>query len=103
MMFKSPHQRFSKKAYLEIMACEISDGSPCHGTSEKISLGNDKVGFIAAEGMPYEPVIVPHLSTPFKRDLSYHSVGSNFYTPEERDKEITIQTLERIIKKIKSY
>jgi hypothetical protein len=47
--------------------------------------------------------IVPHLSTPFKRDLSYQSVRSKSYNAEERDKEIAIQTLEKIIKKIKSY
>jgi hypothetical protein len=47
--------------------------------------------------------IVPHLSTPFKRDLSYQSVRSKSYNAEERDKEIAIQTLEKIIKKIKTY
>lgn len=47
--------------------------------------------------------IVPHLSTPFKKDLSYQSVRSKSYNAEERDKEIAIQTLEKIIKKIKSY
>lgn len=47
--------------------------------------------------------IVPHLSTPFKKDLSYQSVRSKSYNAEERDKEIAIQTLEKIIKKIKTY
>ena len=47
--------------------------------------------------------IVPHLSSPFKKDLSYQSVRSKSYNAEERDKEIAIQTLEKIIKKIKSY
>jgi hypothetical protein len=47
--------------------------------------------------------IVPYLSTPFKKDLSYQSVRSKSYNAEERDKEIAIQTLEKIIKKIKSY
>ena len=47
--------------------------------------------------------IVPHLSTPFKKNLSYQSVRSKSYNAEERDKEIAIQTLEKIIKKIKSY
>ncbi|MDR6845577.1 hypothetical protein [Flavobacterium granuli] len=47
--------------------------------------------------------IVPHLSTPYKKDLSYQSVRSKSYNAEERDKEIAIQTLEKIIKKIKTY
>jgi hypothetical protein len=47
--------------------------------------------------------IVPHLSTPFKKDLSYQSVRSKSYNAEERDKEIAIQTLEKIIKKIRTY
>lgn len=47
--------------------------------------------------------IVPHLSTPFRKDLSYQSVRSKSYNAEERDKEIAIQTLEKIIKKIKTY
>lgn len=47
--------------------------------------------------------IVPHLSTPFKKDLSYQSVRSKSYNAEERDKLIAIQTLEKIIKKIKTY
>jgi hypothetical protein len=47
--------------------------------------------------------IVPHLSTPQKKDLSYESMRSKSYTVEERDKEIAIKTLERIIKHIKDY
>lgn len=47
--------------------------------------------------------IIPHLSTPYKMDLSYHSVRSKSYNAEDKDKEIAIETLEKIIKKIKSY
>lgn len=47
--------------------------------------------------------IVPHLSTPYKTELSYHSVRSKSYNAEDKDKEIAIETLEKIIKKIKSY
>lgn len=47
--------------------------------------------------------IVPHLSTPQKKELSYESMRSKSYTVEERDKEIAIKTLERIIKHIKDY
>ncbi|MBD0724763.1 hypothetical protein B6A10_06185 [Flavobacterium sp. L1I52] len=47
--------------------------------------------------------IVPHLSTPFKTELSYQSVRSKSYNAEDKDKEIAIETLEKIIQKIKSY
>lgn len=47
--------------------------------------------------------IVPHLSTPYKKDLSYDGMRSKSYAAEERDKQIAIQTLQRIIKKIEEY
>ncbi|MFW0736848.1 hypothetical protein [Flavobacterium sp. T12S277] len=47
--------------------------------------------------------IVPYLSTAFKKNLSYQSVRSKSYNAEDRDKDIAVQTLEKIIKKINSY
>lgn len=47
--------------------------------------------------------IVPHLSTPYKENLSYDSMRSKSYAAEERDKKIAIETLEKIIEKIKGY
>lgn len=47
--------------------------------------------------------IVPYLSTPNKDLLSYDSMRSKAYVAEDRDKEIAIDTLERMIKKIKEY
>ena len=47
--------------------------------------------------------IVPHLSTAFKRNLSYQSVRSKSYNAEDNDKTIAILTLEKMIKKIRSY
>ena len=47
--------------------------------------------------------IVPHLSTPHKEDLSFDGMRSKSYVAEDRDKQIAIETLERIIKKIKQY
>jgi hypothetical protein len=47
--------------------------------------------------------IVPHLSTPYKADLSYDGMRSKSYVAEDRDKQIAIEALERIIKKIKDY
>jgi hypothetical protein len=47
--------------------------------------------------------IVPHLSTPFKENLSFDSMRTKSYTAEERDKEIAIGILEKIIGKIREY
>ncbi|KIA95601.1 MULTISPECIES: hypothetical protein [unclassified Flavobacterium] len=47
--------------------------------------------------------IVPFLSTPNKVNLSYDAMRSKAYVAEERDKEIAIETLERMIKQIKEY
>ncbi|MDX9880563.1 MAG: hypothetical protein RBS73_00765 [Prolixibacteraceae bacterium] len=48
-------------------------------------------------------IIVPYLSTPYKEDLSYDGMRSKSYVAEERDKQIAIETLERIIKKIEEF
>ncbi|WP_281309956.1 hypothetical protein [Flavobacterium flavigenum] len=48
-------------------------------------------------------MIVPFLSTANKSTLSYDSMRSKAYSIEERDKEIAIETLQKIIKKIKEY
>ncbi|CAA9197237.1 hypothetical protein FLA105534_01533 [Flavobacterium bizetiae] len=47
--------------------------------------------------------IVPYLSSSQKKDLSYNSMRSKSYTPEDRDKEIAIKTLKRIIKHIEEF
>jgi len=47
--------------------------------------------------------IVPYLSTAFKTELSYQSVRSKSYNPEQSDKNVAIRTLEKMIKKIESY
>ncbi len=47
--------------------------------------------------------IVPHLSTPYQDNISYDSMRSKSYAAETRDKEIVVQTLEQMIKKIKEY
>jgi hypothetical protein len=84
------------------------------GNKVECSLSTDQIGLIlrasdesrivkAKSMSEVFKTIVPHLSTPFKKDLSYHSVRSKSYNAEERDKEIAIQTLEKIIKKIRSY
>ncbi len=47
--------------------------------------------------------IAPYLSTRWKIDISWDTVRSSSGRPEVRDKEIAIQTLEKMIDKIKGY
>ena len=47
--------------------------------------------------------IVPHISTKQTRDLSYESVRTKSYDAEDRDKEITILILRKMIEKISDY
>jgi hypothetical protein len=46
--------------------------------------------------------IIPHLSTPHRTDLSWESMRSSSYHPEENDKQIVISVLEDLIKRIKN-
>jgi len=79
----------------------------CILSSDQIGLilrASDESRIIRAKSMSQVfKTIIPHLSTPFKKDLSYQSVRSKSYNPEERDKEIAIEILEKIITKIQSY
>ena len=47
--------------------------------------------------------IAPHLSTPYKEDISHEAMRSKSYSAEERDRQIAIETLERIIQRIREY
>ncbi len=47
--------------------------------------------------------IVPHLSTLNRPNPSYKGMRTQAYVAEERDKEIAIETLHKIINKIKEY
>lgn len=105
----------------EIEAQDISsskkNGNPSHLADQnkiQCTLSSDQMGLILratdetrilkARSMSLIfKTIVPYLSTPFKRNLSYQSVRSKSYNPEEKDKEFVIKTLERIIKHIKEY
>lgn len=48
-------------------------------------------------------IIVPYLSTPHRSNLSIDGVRSKAYVAEQRDKDIIIGALEKVIKKIKEY
>lgn len=79
----------------------------CDLSADQIALilrAADESRIVKARSMNhFFKMIVPYLSTPFKKELSYQSVRSKSYNAEDRDKDIAIQTLERIIKKINSY
>jgi hypothetical protein len=47
--------------------------------------------------------IVPYLSTENRKDISWDSMRSNSYHPEESDKQIAIEALEKLINKIRDY
>jgi hypothetical protein len=47
--------------------------------------------------------IVPYLSTPYQENISYDSMRSKSYSAEIRDKEIVIETLQQMIKRINEY
>ncbi len=47
--------------------------------------------------------IVPYLSTPYQENISYDSMRSKSYSAEIRDKEIVIETLQQMIKRIDEY
>lgn len=47
--------------------------------------------------------IAPHLSTPYQEDISGESMRTKTYNPEDRDKKIIIETLQKMIRKISEY
>jgi hypothetical protein len=47
--------------------------------------------------------IVPYLSTREKEHVSWNSMRSSTYHPEEKDKNMAIAALEKLIKKIREY
>ncbi len=47
--------------------------------------------------------IAPHLSTPYQEEISWESMRTKTYAPEDRDKKIIIETLEKMIRKISEY
>ena len=64
----------------------------------------DEARIIKSKSMNYLfKSVVPYLSTPARRNLSYQSVRSKSYNAEQRDKDIAIESLEKIIRKIKTY
>lgn len=47
--------------------------------------------------------IIPNISTTARKELSFESVRIKSYNPEDRDKEIAIEALQKMIRKIREY
>jgi len=110
------HEAQYLERQLELLAVSSKETAVQDKTENKLEcdLSADQIGIILRAADEARVVksrsmslvfqrIVPHLSTAFKRDLSYHSVRSKSYNAEENDKNIAIMTLEKMIKKIRSY
>jgi len=76
-------------------------------SSDQIGLilrGADEARVILAKSMSdVFRKVVKHLSTPRKKDLSYSAMRSKVYSVEDRDKQLAIEALQKIIKKISEY
>lgn len=92
----------------------LRDSSPrmkqkvrCNLSSDQLALilrAADESKILMARSMSEVfKTIVPHLSTPYKEDLSYQSMRVKTYNVEDRDRQIAIEMLETIIKKIKTF
>ncbi|MCK9412679.1 MAG: hypothetical protein M0Q53_10280 [Prolixibacteraceae bacterium] len=89
---------FSEKPKQKVMCILSTDQTGL------ILRASDELRILVAKSMSEVfKTIVPHLSTPYKEELSYDGMRSKSYVAEERDKQIAIETLERIIRKIKEY
>lgn len=79
----------------------------CNLSSDQIALilrAADESRLLQARSMSQVfKSIVPHLSTPNKTELSYNAVRNKTYHVEERDKNIAIERLERMIGKIREF
>lgn len=119
--FKQEINFLEKKENLKTAVCppsenkKLSTRNPVNG-EEKIlcQLSTDQTALILRACQELEilvsksmnqvfKTIVPFLSTPFKKNLSFDSMRSKAYVAEERDKEIAVETLQRIIKQIREY
>ncbi|XDZ54227.1 hypothetical protein FlaCF_1275 [Flavobacterium tructae] len=102
-----PVQNIEKKTNSTIVSNNPSDKVLCKLSTDQTALilrASDELKILISKSMNHLfKTIVPFLSTENKTDLSFNSMRSKAYAAEERDKEIAIETLERMIKQIKEY
>jgi|SRR5690554_3911807 len=89
---------YSKKFSDKIMCCLTGDQAAL------ILRAADDSKFITARSMrSVFKAIVPHLSTPQRKNLSYDSLRMKAYMVSDKDKEIAIKQLNQIINTIEKY
>lgn len=96
-----------KKIYESSVIDSSSSKVLCKLSTDQTALilrASDELKILISKSMNHLfKTIVPFLSTPNKVHLSYNAMRSKAYIFEERDKQIAIDTLERMIKQIKEY
>ncbi|CAA9202413.1 hypothetical protein [Flavobacterium collinsii] len=102
-----PLQSIEKKTNSTSVLNNPSDKVLCKLSTDQTALilrASDELKILISKSMNHLfKTIVPFLSTENKTDLSFNAMRSKAYAVEERDKEIAIETLERMIKQIKEY
>lgn len=102
-----PLHNINKKQHQNTEPDKISNKVLCKLSTDQTALilrACDELEILMSKSMNQVfKTIVPFLSTLNKNDLSYDSMRSKAYVAEEHDKKIAIETLERIIKRIKEY
>lgn len=102
-----PSPIIEKKIYESSVIDSSSSKVLCKLSTDQTALilrASDELKILISKSMNHLfKTIVPFLSTPNKADLSYNAMRSKAYVFEERDKQIAIETLERMIKQIKEY
>ncbi|MCI9843634.1 hypothetical protein [Flavobacterium pectinovorum] len=102
-----PVQIIERKTNSPVVMNSISGKVLCKLSTDQTALilrASDELKILISKSMNHLfKTIVPFLSTPNKTDLSYNAMRSKAYVFEERDKQIAIETLERMIKQIKEY
>ncbi|MFH7017381.1 hypothetical protein [Flavobacterium sp. FlaQc-47] len=103
----APFQIIEKKISTPVVMNNISGKVLCKLSTDQTALilrASDELKILISKSMNHLfKTIVPFLSTPNRADLSYNAMRSKAYVFEERDKQIAIETLERMIKQIKEY
>jgi len=97
---------------------KVSSGTDTHNKQQQVkilcSLTVDQLGIILKAAEDSKVIIagstslmfrtlVPFLSTVGKKDISWDSMRSNAYRPEDNDKRTALKALEQMILKIKDY
>jgi hypothetical protein len=103
----TPLQSLGKRLYKSTLVNRNEDKILCKLSTDQTALilrASNELKILISKSMSQVfKTIVPYLSTPNKNILSYDSMRSKSYVAEERDKELAIEALQHIIKKIQSY